>query len=181
MKCMHLFWNMVHASLLTTDKGSSWESIRSVEKLQLCKGRSSHSISFLFGAVDPGFKFMSPDSNRINLKYDPHLFKWILDSASWDSGFRNIFFSICSKVQNVLYVKNSSLFSFFNVLKKKCNLSLPVVLFINSVTNRCISNTLSTFNWQHFLPTEFLRLNDFLFAPLKKKPSRHVWYKWEKQ
>ena len=55
-----------------------------------------------------------------------------------------------------------------NVLKKKCRLSLPVVLFINSVTNRCISNTLSTFNWQHFLPTEFLLLNDFLFAPLKK-------------
>ena len=77
-------------------------------------------------------------------------------------------FSICSKVQNALYVKNSSLFSFFNVLKKKCRLSLPVVLFINSVTNRCISNTLSTFNWQHFLPAEFLRLNDFLFAPLKK-------------
>ena len=111
---------------------------------------------------------MSPDSNRINLKYDPYLFKWTLDSASWDSRFRNIFFSICSRVQNVLYVKNSSLFSFFNVLKKKCRLSLPVVLFNNSVTKRCISNTLSTFNWQHFLPTEFLRLNDFLFVPLKK-------------
>ena len=66
------------------------------------------------------------------------------------------------------HVKNSSLFSFSNVLKKKCLLSLPVVLFINSVTNRCISNTLSTFNWQHFLPTEFLLLNDFLFVPLKK-------------
>ena len=78
------------------------------------------------------------------------------------------FFPICSRVQYVLYVKNSSLFSFFNVLKKKCRLSLPVVLFINSVTNRCTNNTLSAFNWQHFLPTEFLRLNDFLFAPLKK-------------
>ena len=73
-------------------------------------------------------------------------------------------FSICSRVQNVLYVKNSSLFSFFNVLKKKCRLSLAVVFFINSVTNRCISNTLSTFNWQHFLSTEFLRLNDFLLV-----------------
>ena len=30
------------------------------------------------------------------------------------------------------------------------------------------NNTLSTFNWQHLLPTEFFRLNDFLFAPLKK-------------
>ena len=78
------------------------------------------------------------------------------------------FFSICSRLQNVLHVKNSSLFSFSNVLKKKCLLLLPVVLFINSVTNRCISNTLSTFNWQHFLPAEFLLLNDFLFAPLKK-------------
>ena len=27
---------------------------------------------------------------------------------------------------------------------------------------------IKTFNWQHFLPMEFLRLNDFLFAPLKK-------------
>ena len=91
-----------------------------------------------------------------------------LDSASWDSRFRNIYFSICSRVQNVLCVKNSSLFSFFYVLKEKCWLSLPVVLFINRVTNRCISNTLSTFNWQRFLPMEFLHLNDFLFAPLKK-------------
>ena len=91
-----------------------------------------------------------------------------LDSASWDSRFCNIYFSICSRVQNVLFVKNSSLFSFLNVFKRKWRLSLPVVLFINSVTNRCISNTLSTFNWQHFLPTEFLLLNDFLFAPLKK-------------
>ena len=82
MKCMPLFWNMFHASLLTTDKGSSWQSIRSVEKIQLWKRRSSHSISFLFGAVGPGFKFMSPESNRINLKYDPYLFKSTLDSAS---------------------------------------------------------------------------------------------------
>ena len=91
-----------------------------------------------------------------------------MDSTSWDSRFRNTFFSICSTVQNVLYVKNSCLFSFSNVLKKKCLLSLPVVLLINSVKNRCISNTWSTFNWQHFLPTELLLLNDFLFAPLKK-------------
>ena len=139
-----------------------------VEKLQLGKGRSSHSISFLFGVVGPGFKFMSPDSNKINLKYDPNLFKWTLDRASWDSRFRNIFFSICPRVQNVPYVKNS-LFSFFNVLKKKCRLSLPVVLFINSVTKRCINSILSTFNWQHLLPTEFFCLNDFLFASLKKK------------
>ena len=27
------------------------------------------------GAVGLGFKFMSPGSNRINLKYDPYLFK----------------------------------------------------------------------------------------------------------
>ena len=78
------------------------------------------------------------------------------------------FFSICSRVQNVLYVKNSSLVSFFNVFKKNCRLLLPVVWFINSVTNRSISNTLGFFNWQHFLPAEFLCLNDFLFAPLKK-------------
>ena len=76
------------------------------------------------------------------------------------------FFSICSRVQNLLYVKN--LFSFSSVLKKKCLLLLLVVLFINSVTNRSISNTLSTFNWQDFLPMEFLLLNDFLFASLKK-------------
>ena len=74
-----------------------------------------------------------------------------------------------SAKSNVMYLKYSSLFSFFIVLKKKCRLSLTVVLFINSVTNRCISNTLSTFNWQHFLPTEFLRLHHFLFAPLKKR------------
>ena len=54
----------------------------------------------------------------------------------------------------------------FSMCQKKCRLSLPVVLFIDSVTNRCISNTLSTFNWQHFLSTEFLRLNDFLFVCL---------------
>ena len=50
----------------------------------------------------PGFKFTSPGSNRINLKYDPYLFKLTLDVASWKSCFRNIFFSISSKVQNVL-------------------------------------------------------------------------------
>ena len=111
---------------------------------------------------------MSPDSNRIDLKYDLYLFKWTLNSTSWDSRFHNISFSICSRVQNVLYVKSSSLFSFFNVLKKKCRLSLPFVLFINSVANRCISNTLSTFNCQYFLLREFLRLHYFLFAPLKK-------------
>ena len=77
------------------------------------------------------------------------------------------FFSIYSRVQNVLYVKTFSLFSFFNVLKEKCQLSLPF-LFIINVTNRCINNTLSTFKWQHFLPTEVLRLNNFLFVPLKK-------------
>ena len=130
--------------------------------------RSSHSISFLFGAVGPRFKFMSSNSNRINLNYEPCLFKWTLDRASWDSRFHNILFSISSKLQNILYVKNSSLFSFFDVLKEKCRLSLPFVLFINSVTNRCISNTLCTFSWQHFLTTEFLRLNDLLFVPLKK-------------
>ena len=32
-------------------------------------------MSFLVGVVGPGFKFMSPESNRINLKYDPYLFK----------------------------------------------------------------------------------------------------------
>ena len=77
-------------------------------------------------------------------------------------------------VTSVIYFFQSAMlktppyFFFSIVLKKKSRLSLPVVLFINSVTNRCISNTLSTFNWQHFLPTEFLLLNDFLFAPLKK-------------
>ena len=122
-----------------------------MEKLQLWKGRSSHSISFLFGVVGPGFKFMSPESNRINLKHNPYLFKWTFDRAFWDSHFRNILFSISSKVQNVLPVKNSSLFPFFNILKRKCRLSLPAILFINYVTNRYISNTLSAFNWQYFL------------------------------
>ena len=113
---------------------------------------------------------MSLKSNRINLKYDPYLFKWTLDRASWDvlSCFRNIFFSISSKVQNVLPVKDSSLFSFFNALMRKCALSLQVLLFINSVKNRCISNTWSAFNWQHFLLPNFLRLNDLLFAPLNR-------------
>ena len=54
------------------------------------------------------------------------------------------------------------------MLKKKRRLSLPVVLFINSETNRWISNTLNAFSWQHFLPKDYLRLNDFMFAPLKK-------------
>ena len=134
-------------ALLPTDKGSSWQSNRSVENLQLWKGRSSHGIPFLFGVVGPGFSFMSPEYNRINLKYNPYLFKWTLYRESWDSRFCYIFFSICSKVQNVLYVKNSSLFSFFNMLQKKCRLSLPVVLLISKVTNKCISNSLSTFNW----------------------------------
>ena len=134
---------------------------------------------FFLGQLVQGSSLCHPHSNRINSNYDPYLFQWTLYSTSWDSRFRNIFFSICSRVQNVLYVKNSSLFSFFNVLKKKCRLSLPVVLFINSVTNRCISNTLSTFNWQHFLPTEYLRLNDFLFVPgmynINKENSQSHW------
>ena len=132
------------------------------------KGRSYHSISFLLVVIGPGFKFMSPDSNRINWKYDPDLFKWTFDRASWDSRFHSIFFSIRSKGKNVMPVRNSSFFSFFNVLKRKCRFLLPVVLFINSVTNRCINNTLNAFRWQHFLAADLLRLIDFLFAPLKK-------------
>ena len=34
--------------------------------------------------------------------------------------------------------------------------------------NRYINNISSVFTWQHFLPTDFLHLNDVLFAPLKK-------------
>ena len=67
---------------------------------------------------------------------------------SWDSRFSDILFSITSKVQNVLLVKNSSLFSFSNMLKRKCRLSLPGALFINSVTNRCTNNTSSAFQKQ---------------------------------
>ena len=40
-----------------------------------------------------------------------------------------------SKVQNVLSMKNSPLFSFFNMLKRKFRSSLPGVSFINSVAN----------------------------------------------
>ena len=40
-----------------------------------------------------------------------------------------------SKVQNVLSMKNSPLFSFFNRLKRKFRSSLPGVSFINSVAN----------------------------------------------
>ena len=42
---------------------------------------------------------------------------------------------INSKVQNVLPIKNSPLFSFFNMLKSKFRSSLPGVSFINSVAN----------------------------------------------
>ena len=70
MKCM------LHALLRFPEKESGWWWILSAKRLQLWKGRSSHSISFLSGVVDPGIKFISPDRNRINLKYDPYLFKW---------------------------------------------------------------------------------------------------------
>ena len=137
MKCISLFWNMFHASLLTTDKGSSWWSNRSVEKLQLWKGKSSHSASFLSRVVGPGFKFMLPGSNnRVDLKY---LFKWTLDRASWESHFCNIYFLICSKVQNVLCVKNS-LFSLFNVLKKNagCQYQLFCLLIVWQIDSSAI-------------------------------------------
>ena len=39
-------------------------------------------------------------------------------------------------------------------------------MFINSVTDTYINNTLSAFNLRHLLPTDLLRLNDF-FATLK--------------
>ena len=87
---------------------------------------------------------MSPDSIMINLKYD--LFKLTFNRVSWDSRFRNILFAFRAKVQNVLPVKNSSVFSFFNILQRKCPLSLPDILLINDVTNRYISNTLSAYN-----------------------------------
>ena len=41
-------------------------------------------------------------------------------------------------------------------------------LLINSVTNKYIRNTLRAFNRQHFLTTDLLRLNNFLFVPLIK-------------
>ena len=85
-----------------------------------------------------------------------------------DSRFRNILFSGNLKVQNVLLAKNSSLFSFFNILKRLSRNSLPGVLFINGVTNKPIGNTLSAFNWQYILPTNLLHLNDFLFVALKR-------------
>ena len=34
-----------------------------------------YSISFLCGVDGPGFELMLPESNRINLKYDPYLLK----------------------------------------------------------------------------------------------------------
>ena len=61
---------------------------------------------------------MSPKSNRINLKYDPFLLKSIFDRASCNSHFCYIF-SVRTKVQNVLGVKNFSFFSFFNVCYKE--------------------------------------------------------------
>ena len=78
------------------------------------------------------------------------------------------FFRFAQECKMCRMLKTPPHISFFNVLKKKYRLSLPVVFFINSVPNRCINNTLSAFNWQHFLPTESLRLNHFLFATLKK-------------
>ena len=53
-------------------------------------------------------------------------------------------FSIRLKIQNILPVRTSSLFSSFNKLKRKCRLSLPGVLLINSVRNRCINNPCAT-------------------------------------
>ena len=59
------------------------------EKLQLWKGRSSDSISLLFGVVGTGFTFMSPDNNKINLKYEPYLFNCTFDRAPWVGRFHN--------------------------------------------------------------------------------------------
>ena len=76
-------------------------------------------------------------------------------------------------------LKTPPYFYFFKVLKKKCRLLLLVVLLINSVTNKCISHALSTFNLQHFLLMEFLRLNvSVIFClRLSKNRRRHVQYK----
>ena len=76
-------------------------------------------------------------------------------------------FSINSKMQNLLLVKNSFSFSFFNIFKRKYRLSLPDILFINNVKNRFISNNLSAFNWKHFLLMDLLRFNNFWFVPVK--------------
>ena len=40
--------------------------------------KTFHDLSFLVGVVGPGFKFMAPGNNRINLKYDIYLFKGTL-------------------------------------------------------------------------------------------------------
>ena len=77
------------------------------------------------------------------------------------------FFQLAQKCKMYCLLK-TFLFTFFNMLQRKCWLLLSVVCFINSVTNRCISNALRTFKWQNFLHTDFLYLNEFLCAPLKK-------------
>ena len=56
------------------------------------------------------------------------------------------FFELARKSKiYLLPIENSSL-SFYNMLKIKCRLILPGVLYIDCVTNRCISNTLSALN-----------------------------------
>ena len=50
-------------------------------------------------------------------------------------------------MQNVLPMKNSFLFPLYRILKRKYRLLLPGTLFIISVTNRYINNTLRTLNW----------------------------------
>ena len=44
---------------------------------------------------------------------------------------------------------------------------MSVVATTKYFVYRYINNTLSAFDWQRFLHTDLLRINDFLFAPLK--------------
>lgn len=72
IKCLLLLLNLFHLSPLFELLLSmlNLNSFRSIERLHLRKGRSSHILLLCIVVIRPGFKFMSLSSIKMNLKYD---------------------------------------------------------------------------------------------------------------
>ena len=89
-------------------------------KLHLRKGISFHTLSFFAEIVGPRFKFVTPDSNRMNLRYNQCLLNWNFDWASWGCRISNIyFFQLAQKCEIYCPLKKLLLIFILQHIKEK--------------------------------------------------------------
>ena len=79
-----------------------------------------------------------------------------------------IYFFQLAQVHNELPVKKSSLFSFFDVLKRKCWSSLSVALFINNVIKKMHQQYFKCFQLTAFSPLGLLTFKWFFVCATQK-------------